>query len=144
MASSKYYVAIVSNVAKKWVLVSSEGIIVSSGSFAADETRGNFRGFVNVAVTDSGRIFGHALFRKNNRVDATFRAMQVFEVARDQLALKPVGTDLAYPAGSRNMLTGTDGENLVFNTNSVGGPNKSIAANHMVWAQADSHADRRK
>ena len=77
MATSKYYVAIVSNVARKWVLVSSEGIIVRTGSFAADATRGNFRGFVAVAVTDSGRIFGHALFRKNNRVDATFRATQV-------------------------------------------------------------------
>ena len=70
--------------------------------------------------------------------------MQVFAVARGQLALKPVGTDLAYPAGSRNMLTGTEGEKLASNTNSVGGHNNSIAANHMVWAQADSDADRRK
>ena len=41
MATSKYPVAIVSNVARKWVLVASEGIIVSTGSLAADETRGN-------------------------------------------------------------------------------------------------------
>ena len=144
MATSRNYVAIVSNVAKKWAVVSSEGIIVSTGSFVADETRGNFRGFVTVAVTDSGRVFGHALFRENNRVDATFRAMQVFELARNQLRLKPVGTNRAYPASGRNRLTGTDGENLVFNTNPIGGPNRSIAARQVVWAQADSDADRRK
>ena len=143
MATSKNYVAIVSNVARKWVLVSSEGIIVGTGSFAADETRGNFRGFVNVAVTDSGRVFGHALFRKNNEFDTTFQAMQLFQVARDQPDLKPVGTDSAYRPDSRSLLTGTDGESLVFTTNSVG-PAKSIATSHMVWAQADSDAGRRK
>lgn len=109
LATSRNYVGILSNTAKAWVLVSSEGFIVGSGFFDNSTPQR----FLPLVVTDSGQMFSHRKTSDSNKNSF----LQVVRVNREDSSLVPIDTGSLYnqnKQGTNGLLIGCDREQLVF------------------------------
>ena len=109
LGTSKNYVAILSNPSGFWALVSTEGLIVSSGYIEVHEKRR----FMNIIPTDSGELYVSGLLR-GSLADAHHEKhgtnVALYRLNRNNGQLEPI--DL----GDNPPMTaiGSDGDNLVF------------------------------
>ncbi|MCY4593669.1 MAG: hypothetical protein OXC19_02570, partial [Bryobacterales bacterium] len=109
LGTSKNYVAILSNLSGYWALVSTDGLIVSSGHLEVHEKRK----FMNIIPTDSGELYVTGMLR--GPLATTHREkhgtnVALYRLDRDTGQLEAV--DLG--ANSGLIALGSDGENLVF------------------------------
>ncbi len=111
MYTSRNYVALVSNTARTWTIVSSKGLVVESGSLDMPESYA----FPSGAITDSGRLFIQGYWRGDRVDDPAFQSTDLFEIDRESGSFRKVDSQvLAQRVPARPLLVGSDGENLVF------------------------------
>ncbi len=124
LVTSRNYVAVVSNEAWTWTLISSEGLIVSSGSL----TIPGGLVLVNGAITDSGRLFVSGLWRHPHTAGTV-----LYEIDREEGALEAVKTERVYSKkDSHGMLVGAEGEQFVLYVHDY-----SQFSARLVWASLD-------
>ena len=124
LATSEHRVGVVSNTARKWALVSDEGLTLGSGALEIPDRLV----LVRSAVTDSGRIFVQGHWRKPIGTEQH----HLFEINKRTGALDPLKTDLAFSKTSYGLLAGSDGEKLVLHVH-----DNSQATARLVWASVD-------
>ena len=124
LATSEHQVAVVSNTARKWVLVSDQGLTLGSGALDIPDRLV----LIRAAVTDSGRIFVQGHWRKPTGTEPH----HLFEINKSTGALDPLQTELAFSRTSYGSLAGSEGEKLVLYVH-----DKSQASARLVWASAD-------
>lgn len=126
LATSRQYAALISESSKTWTLVSTEGIIVGSGTLDLPEGFDVILG----AITDSGRLFVEGQWSPEFR-DGRDPQQPLFEIDRHSGALEFVGTAAGVPNEAFRMLLGSEGESLVFHVTSEG------RSHRLVWSQPD-------
>ena len=124
LGTSKNYVAVLSNPSGYWALVSTEGLIVSSGYLQVHKNRK----FMNIIPTDSGEVYLSGLLRgsladAHREKHGTNVALYRLDCDNSQLQQIDLG------ANSRMNALGSDGENLVFRERF------SESGFYLVWGQ---------
>ena len=127
LLTSKHFAALVATHSRTWTLVSTEGIIVDSGTLDLPD------GFEIVVggVTDSGRIFVGGMWSQGTPPKSEYPRIPLFEIDRSNNNIELINTTKPLPEGTFGTLLGTEGENLVFHVKS------NVKSPQIIWAKPD-------
>ena len=128
LSTSGNYAALVSPAAKKWALISSDGIIVAEGSLVIPPRFTIITG----GVTDSGRLFVSGQWPEGKEAaSGKYPLSTLFEIDRGSSEMNLVNTGEIFPEGTFGRLIGSQGEELVFHLRSVSQPHR------LIWSTVD-------
>ncbi|MDE0105911.1 MAG: hypothetical protein OXN89_26320 [Bryobacterales bacterium] len=127
LVTSSQYVALISLVSERWNLISTEGILVSSGPVDLPRGLNVFSG----SVSDSGRIFIQGYWASDSPHRDSYPRLPVFEIDQELGLMKFRRTNSVYLDDSYGLLLGSEGEELLFLTRSSTGERK------IVWSKPD-------
>lgn len=129
-ATSKDYVAMVSDNARTRALIISTGTIVRTGNINAPASMR----IKSAVVSDSGRVFVQGAWRgeaRHQHDSPLSSRYPIFEINRGSGALERMNTLAALPSNAVGLMLGSEHNNLVLR---VAGPEVPV---HMKWVAAE-------